>query len=489
MLHDETGAPRALGPLISESLEPGTHYLSVASNCIEYPSALGYDLERSLAEYALRITPAADVNIPDSNLRAKLRDAIESRLGQPVDQVTTGGMLSLRSFRAAEAGITDLEGLENATEARGLSLPGNLISDLSTLASLPRLSTLYLDRNAISELSPLAELTRLRRVHLSGNDISDLAPLTGLRGMRILELSSNAISDLSPLVGFFNLLILDLSGNQISDIEPLLEVTWRPNTWINLRDNPLASVAVNSHIPALEDMGVTVQTEKDDHGDDWSEATWLRPGVPVSGTSSQPSDWDRDYFRFEVTEPSGVHVSITGRPSWELQDHHGTKLFDSGLSVSSEFGPVYRANARLKLEAGIYGILVRGGSRDFTIQMDIVPAPTNLRVEIDGSQAKVSWESSSSADFSNHAYIVVAVPVNRGTERSCWAPARARACVVSGLSEYDEYAFTVREVDPRGADASSVSASVVAMVESPRSFWRGWRQFLLEQSRDGGASP
>ena len=33
------------------------------------------------ADYTLRITPAANVDIPDPNLRSKLRDAIESRLG------------------------------------------------------------------------------------------------------------------------------------------------------------------------------------------------------------------------------------------------------------------------------------------------------------------------------------------------------------------------------------------------------------------------
>ena len=491
MLHDKSGVPRALGPLISESLEPGTHYLSVASNCLELPSALGYDLERTRADYTLRITPAANVDIPDANLRARLRDAIESRLGHAIDRVTTGGMLSLRSFEAADSGITDLRGLERATEAGGLYLPGNVISDLSPLASLPRLSNLDLARNAISDLSPLAGLTRLWRVHLSENEISDLFPLAGLRGMRMLELSSNAISDLSPLADFNNLLRLDLSGNEISDIKPLLDVEWEADAWINLRDNPLDPTAISVHIPELEDMGVTVQTQKDDHGDEWDEATWLQPGVPAFGISSQAFGWDFDYFRFQVTEPSGIHLSVTGpnpwwHKPWELQDSSGTILF---RSRSGDLD-LRRTNIRRRLGAGIYRILV-WGSASYTVQMNIVPAPRNLQVETDGSRAKVTWETSSSAEFANHAYayIVVAVPVNGGTEHSCWASNKAGGCVISGLSEYDEYEFTVREIDPLGADASPVSAPVVAIVESPRSFWRGWRQFLLEQSRDGDASP
>lgn len=234
----------------------------------------------------------------------------------------------------------------------------------------------------------------------------------------------------------------------------------------------------------LEDIGVIVQTQEDDHGDDWDEATWLQPGVPALGTSSQPYDSDRDYFRFEVTEPSVIHLSVTGRRVWDLRDSSGTTLFRSIWHGRN------RASVRRKLEAGVYRILVWAGSESYTVQMNVVPAPTNLRVETDGSQAHVSWESSSSAEFADHtyAYIVVAVPVSGGTEHACWASNKAGGCVISGLSEYDEYEFTVREVDPLGADASPVSAPVVAIVESPRSFWRGWRQFLLEQSRDGDAS-
>ena len=483
-LHHRSGAPLGHGPLISASLEPGTHYLSVASNCHELPSELGYDLERIRADYTLRITPAANVDIPDANLRVRLRDAIENRLGHVVDRVTTGGMLSLRSFEAADSGITDLRGLERATEAGGLYLPGNEISDLSTLASLRRLGILDLARNTISDLSPLAGITRLWRVHLSGNEISDLSPMAGLRGMRILELSGNAISDLSPLAGLNYLFRLDLSGNEISNIEPLLDIAWDVPAWINLRDNPLDPSAISVHIPALEDMGVTVQTQQDDHGDQWDEATWLQPGVPVFGRSSR---LDRDYFRFEVTEPSGIHLSVTGpnlawHKPWELQDSSGATLFRSKL------GDLARTNFRRRLGAGIYRILV-WGSAIYTVQMNIVPAPTNLRVETEGSQAVVSWESSSSAADHAYAYIVVAVPVSGGTEHSCWASNKAGGCVISGLSEYDEYEFTVREVDPLGTDASPVSARVVAIIESPRSFWRGWRQFLLEQSRDGDASP
>ena len=510
LLHDGSGNPHAAGPWISDSLAPGTYYVSVASACI-WNGFDGFysDEVRSLSDYLLRVTTPSNIDVPDSNLRATLRDAIASRVEQEVDPITAGAMLTLRSIVAAHADIADLTGLEYARNAKGLDLSenaifdlqpligmtrlvglrasGNLISDISPLAGLKSLNNLYLSRNAVSDLFPLADLKRLQILDLSGNAVSDLSPLAGLTRLRVVDLSSNAVSDLSPLVGSTHLVRLDLRGNEISDIEPLLEIAWHPDAWIDLHDNPLSPSAVSLHIPMLEGMGVKVETQKDDHGSGWDEATWLQLGVPVFGTDDRGRFVDDlDYFHFEVTEPSFIHLSVTPEKYrgsyWELLDSGGTTLFRS-LS-----GRLYRANVRRKLKAGVYRILVDPYRSSYTVQVNVVSAPTNLQVERDGSRATVSWESTypGSAEIGSHAYIVVAVPVDGGAERSCWVPTNVRGCVVSGLSEYDDYEFTVREVDPRGADASRGSVPVSTLI--PRSFWRGWRQFLLEQSRDEGAS-
>ena len=168
-------------------------------------------------------------------------------------------------------------------KCRESNLPGNVVSDLSPLAGLPQLELLDLARNAVLDLSPLAGLTRLSRLEISGNEISDLSPLAGLKRLSVLDLSRNVVSDLSPLAGHTHLWRLNLAGNAISNVEPLLEVAWPPGSWINLRNNPLSQTAISLHIPMLEDMGVIVQMQKDDHGDDWDEATWLQPGVPAFG--------------------------------------------------------------------------------------------------------------------------------------------------------------------------------------------------------------
>ena len=159
------------------------------------------------------------VDIPDSNLRT----AIEKALGKASGvTITTEDMKHLPQLIAPNASITDLTGLEHATNLTLLNLSDNSISDISPLAGLNNLAELYLSDNSISDISPLAGLNNLIWLDLNNNSISDLSPLKGLNNLLIsLELSDNSISDISPLAGLTNLRILGLSGNSISDISPL----------------------------------------------------------------------------------------------------------------------------------------------------------------------------------------------------------------------------------------------------------------------------
>ena len=87
--------------------------------------------------------PEPPVNIPDPNLRA----AIENELGKASgDPITASDMARLTDLFAPNANITDLTGLEAATnltflvlgsqfvEAEGRSINSNSVSDLSPLS-------------------------------------------------------------------------------------------------------------------------------------------------------------------------------------------------------------------------------------------------------------------------------------------------------------------------------------------------------------------
>ena len=236
----------------------------------------------------------APVTIPDANLRA----AIEATLGKARGStITKAEMATLREFEFPPddgAIISDLTGLEFATNLRSmwlgdnqitdisplrgltslgdLYLSGNQITDISPLRGLTSLGSLYLSDNQITDISPLRGLTNLMYLSLDGNQITDISPLRGLTNLRPLWLSGNQIADISPLRGLTNLRFLYLSGNQIADISPLRGLTNLEDLslgdnqitdisplvnlndliMLGLRRNPLSVSSINDHIPALK---------------------------------------------------------------------------------------------------------------------------------------------------------------------------------------------------------------------------------------------
>ena len=157
--------------------------------------------------------PAQTVNIPDANLRTAIESALDKASGATI---TTADMARLIRLDASNSNISDLTGLENATNLTELHLWDNNITDLSALTGLTNLTQLRLDHNTIS-------------------DISALSGLTNLEG---LELQENSISDLSPLVSNAGL----GAGDEV-----------------DLRGNPLNAASINTHIPALQRRGVEVE--------------------------------------------------------------------------------------------------------------------------------------------------------------------------------------------------------------------------------------
>ena len=74
--------------------------------------------------------------------------------------LTTALLQQLTTLDAYAQGITNLAGLEQATNLTTLDLGANRIADISALANrLTQLTHLYLDDNQITDVSPLTGLT------------------------------------------------------------------------------------------------------------------------------------------------------------------------------------------------------------------------------------------------------------------------------------------------------------------------------------------
>ncbi len=109
---------------------------------------------------AFKVVAVAAVDIPDANLRA----AIETARGKaPGESITGADMAMLPRLDARNEGISDLTGLEHATNLTELYLGAEHIEGEG-----------WLNSNSVSNLSPLAGLTNLTRLGLRDNTISDL---------------------------------------------------------------------------------------------------------------------------------------------------------------------------------------------------------------------------------------------------------------------------------------------------------------------------
>ena len=210
-------------------------------------------------------------------------------------------MATLHRISLEEKGISDLTGLEFATDLEWLHIHGNQISDISPLEGLTKLDLLDISGNEIIDLSPLAGLENLRHVKVSHNNISDLSPLAGLSNLKRFDSWGNPLSDLSPLIGLevidlcggnLNLSTLEkatnlrelyilgggvsdvsplakltgltrlgVAGNRVSDISPLAELT--NLKWLELAENKISDVSPLAQLKNLTWLHVGGNTISD----------------------------------------------------------------------------------------------------------------------------------------------------------------------------------------------------------------------------------
>ncbi len=263
------------------------------------------------------IGQAVPPDVPDANLAGAIRTVLGLA---PGDAFTQWNMLDLTSLHAEDLQITDLTGLEHATQLRELRLNDNSVSDLSPLAGLTNLTSLNLEGTSVSDLSPLAGLIFLQNLNLFGTSVSDLSPLAGLTYLQDLELGVTPVSDLSPLAGLTNLKRLYLWDNSVSDLSPLVELNGLTylqipdnlvsdlsplvaNTGLGdgdvivARGNPLSYPSINTHIPALQSRGVTVQFDM---------RTPTTAGISGDGQAGAPGSILAEPLGVEVRDENGV---------------------------------------------------------------------------------------------------------------------------------------------------------------------------------------
>jgi len=189
-------------------------------------------------------------NLPVIFADPNIENAVETALG--VTDPTPADMLNLYQLDAMSLGVTDITGIEYATNLATLDLRFNQITDIHALSGLTNLWWLGLYSNLISDLSPVSGLTLTQALDLGYNQIRDISVLSGLTNLTYLDLTQNQISDVNALSGLTNLTRLYLYDNQITDVSPLSGL----NSLVSLDLNRNQIIDINdfSALSALEGL-------------------------------------------------------------------------------------------------------------------------------------------------------------------------------------------------------------------------------------------
>ena len=283
---------------------------------------------------------------------------IETTLGKASGApITVSDMARLTRLEAGNANISDLTGLEGATNLTTLNLGhvrvgtegrpinSNSISNISPLAGLTNLTELWLGFNLIADISVLAGLTNLTFLDLTGNSVSNIAPVANLTKLIHLDLDGNALSDISPVAGLTNLTFLDIWGTPISDISPVAELTnltvlglgynsisdispLIANTGLGdgdevyVQGNPLSYLSIHTHISILKNRGVKIEFDNQAYpallkisGDNQKGASFASLSQPfvVEAQNANGSALVGVSVRFAVTAGGGTFSTTITR--------------------------------------------------------------------------------------------------------------------------------------------------------------------------------
>jgi Leucine-rich repeat (LRR) protein len=212
------------------------------------------------ANLTLEVFFTPEVHFPDTSLELAVRET----LGIYTEPLTTYDLLSLTYLNASYRGISDLSGLEWATNLTTVSLSGNTLTDLTPLAALPQLQCLDVGNCGLKDLSLIHTSTNITTLTLDGNPVHSLSALAVLTNLTSLSAAYCSLSDLAGAGSLVHLQSLQLGYNGVRDPAPLTSLT--NLTYLDLSGNALASLASLSSLPKLQRLSLSACSLKSLNG-------------------------------------------------------------------------------------------------------------------------------------------------------------------------------------------------------------------------------
>lgn len=142
------------------------------------------------------------------------------------DVTPLSGLTQLEQLTIENTDITDISSLNNLVNLKRLDLSGTNISDISTLGNLKNLVSLSVYNTRVSDCSVVSNMSKLKNLYISNTDVSDISAVASLKDIVLLEANSTKISDISALSNLQNLMYVYLDDcSELSSISLLNDLT------------------------------------------------------------------------------------------------------------------------------------------------------------------------------------------------------------------------------------------------------------------------
>lgn len=242
----------------------------------------------------------------------QLEKAIKNEFGLDRD-IVESDMKHLKELSLERKRITDLTGLDKATNLEYLYLSANKITNIEQLASLKNLEYLYLDRNPILDFSPLRELTNIISLGLGDTGVKDLSFLANLQRLEDLSLENNQLESLATLPALNGLTYLSLNLNKLSSLEGIEKLNHLTTLYVD--ENPITSIEGLEQLQSLTDLSLSFTSlESIDRLVDMEKLDYISLyGIDLTGISGAMKV-------IETLQHRGVTVEYAGNEEEEWFD-------------------------------------------------------------------------------------------------------------------------------------------------------------------------
>lgn len=161
-------------------------------------------------------------NINSSWINKHLRFVLAKKFNRKESEITKGFLSSLEELDLSERGLSELKGLQYATNLVSLNLNKNNIINCNHLKNLNKLINLEICDNKIEDLSFLVNLKKLKTLDLESNNISSVPSLVNLKNLTSINISNNKIYDLSFISNLHSKNIKIIATRQFILLKPIL---------------------------------------------------------------------------------------------------------------------------------------------------------------------------------------------------------------------------------------------------------------------------